>query len=83
MKFRDVMNIIVFPMNDFLIAMSFTLIYYYEGKNERAKLRQNNQPIQETLEVINENRDNSTTDQELEQALTEQAKLLVSQVGEG
>jgi hypothetical protein len=56
------MNVIVFPMNDFLIAISFTLIYYYEGKNERAKLRQNKQPIQETTEVINENRDTSTTD---------------------
>lgn len=49
------MNVIVFPLNDFLIAMSFTLIYFYEGKNERAKLRQNIEPTQETTEVINEN----------------------------
>ncbi len=28
-RFRDVMNFVVFPFKDFLMAMSFTSIYFY------------------------------------------------------
>ena len=33
--FRDIMAFIVYPVKDFLIAMSFTSIYYYYGIIER------------------------------------------------
>ncbi len=29
------MTYFIFPFKDFLIAMSFTVIYYYQGKTER------------------------------------------------
>jgi len=33
--FRDIMSFIVYPIKDFLIAIGFTAIYYYQGKNEQ------------------------------------------------
>jgi len=38
----------IFPFNDFLIAMSFTGIYYYQGKNELVVQIDNNIQSEET-----------------------------------
>ena len=34
-QFRDIMAFIVNPLKDFVIAMCFTLLYYYQGKTEQ------------------------------------------------
>ena len=38
-QLRDTINFMVFPFKDFLIGISFTAVYYYEGRSsQRSKL---------------------------------------------
>ena len=74
-KFASTINFIVCPANDFLIAMGFTAIYYYNGKNEKEK--QWKQYLKLNILAINDVIQ-ERTNSEIEQMLTDEAKKLVA-----
>ena len=72
------MYFIVYPANDFLIAMGFTAIYFYEGKNEKEEQRKKSQEINPGINYDSDGR----TFSELDKMLTDEAKKLVEQEGD-
>jgi hypothetical protein len=45
------LNFCVYPINDFLVAMGFTAIYYYQGKKEREQQGKQSEEVE--ADVIN------------------------------
>jgi hypothetical protein len=68
--FIDAMEFIVYPANDFLIAMGFTAIYYYQGKDEEEQRWKQYLKLNTAINDVSDER----TFSEIEQMLTDEAK---------
>lgn len=68
--FIGAMEFIVYPANDFLIAMGFTAIYYYQGKDEEEQRWKQYLKLNTAINNVTDER----TFSEIEQMLTDEAK---------